>query len=127
MQMEENTLRYITEHQLSSCMNKTKWKELVSEITSIEYYEPLVNIKLIFDKENNNSFSPVWWNEVERDGFELIEWIQIKPFSIEKVGKLVELKKTDFTESVKKALDKHSIPYHYGDNVFTVYGYKRMK
>ena len=88
--METRTLKYISNNQLASCMNNTKWKELVNEITSIEGYEPLVNIKLIFEKENNNnnnnnnSFSLVWWNEVERDGFELIEWIQIKPFEIEK-------------------------------------------
>jgi hypothetical protein len=125
--MEEEIFKYITNHQLSSCMNNTKWKELVSELTSIECYEPLVNIKLIFDNENNNDFSHVWWDEVERDGFELIEWIQIKPFKIEKVGRLIEPKKTDFTEFVKKALDKHNIPYNYGNEVFTVQGYKRMK
>jgi len=67
--MDTRTLKYISENQLSSCMNNTKWKELVDEFTSIEGYEPLVNIKLIFDAGNNNTFSQVWWEEVERDGF----------------------------------------------------------
>jgi hypothetical protein len=125
--MEEKTLKYITDHQLLSCMNNTKWKELASEITSIEDYELLVKIKLIFDKENDNGFSPVWWDEVESDGFELIEWVQIKPFKIEKAGRLIEPKKTDFTESVKKALAKHNIQYEYDSSVFTVHGYRRMK
>ena len=123
--MDTRTLKYISENQLSSCMNNTKWKELVDEITSIEGYEPLVNIKLIFDAGNNNTFSQVWWEEVERDGFELIEWMQIKPFEIEKSASLIEQKLTDYTEVLKKGLDKHNIEYHYENEAFTIYGYKR--
>ncbi|MFT7012031.1 MAG: hypothetical protein ACI8RP_001768 [Urechidicola sp.] len=78
---------------------------------------------MIFDKENNNSFSPIWWDEVERDGFEIIEWIQIKPFKIEKSTILIETKLTDYSESVKKGLDKHNIQYEY--DIFTIYGYLR--
>tara|TARA_B110000967_G_C18659655_1_gene447535 strand:+ start:491 stop:787 length:297 start_codon:yes stop_codon:yes gene_type:complete len=98
---------------------------LVDEFTSIEGYKPLVNIKLIFDAGNNNTFSQVWWEEVERDGFELIEWMQIKPFEIEKSASLIEQKLTDYTEVLKKGLDKHNIEYHYENEAFTIYGYKR--
>lgn len=125
--MEPKIAKYILDNQLSSHMNYTKWKELVQEITSIEGYEPLVNIKLIFETENNNSFSPVWWNEVEKDGFELIEWMQIKPFEIENLGSLIEQKITDYTEVVKKGLNKHNIQYEYENGIFTIYGYKKMK
>jgi hypothetical protein len=125
--MEKRTLKYISDHQLSSCMNTTKWKKLVTEITSNEMYEPLVNIKLIFDEKNTNSFSPVWWNEVERDGFELIEWLQIQPFNTEKGIRLTDPTQIDHTEFIQKALKKHNIPYEYDHSIFTIYGYKRMK
>jgi hypothetical protein len=125
--MEKRTLKYISDNQLASCMNTTKWKELVHEITSNEAYEPLVNIKLIFEEENNNSFSPVWWNEVERDGFELIEWLQIQPFKTEKGVRLIDPKQIDYTEFIQKGLDKHAIQYEYENDIFTIYGYIRMK
>ncbi len=125
--MDKRTRNYIFENQLASCMNTTKWKKLVAEITANETYDPLVNIKLIFDIENNNSFSPVWWNEVERDGFELIEWIQIQPFKTEKGVRLISSTQIDYTEFIQKGLNKHNIPYEYDQGVFTIYGYKRMK
>jgi len=125
--MDKKTRNYILDHQLSSHMNTTKWKKLVHEITSNETYDPLVNIKLIFDEENNNSFSPVWWNEVERDGFELIEWLKIQPFNIEKGIRLTDAKQIDYTEFIQKGLDKHAIQYEYEQGIFNIYGYKRMK
>jgi len=125
--MDKRIRNYILDHQLSSHMNTTKWKKLVHEITSNEAYDPLVNIKLIFDEENNNSFSPVWWNEVERDGFELIEWLKIQPFNTEKGIRLTDAKQVDHTEFIQKSLDKHTIQYEYEQGIFTIYGYKRMK
>ena len=117
--------KYIVEHQLSSWMNNTKWKELVSEITSRDDFDPSVNIKTLFDSENNRLFSPVWWEEVERDGFEIIEWLEINPKKTEHIGRLVEPKTEDFTEFIENGLKKHSIPYEINDGIFKVYGYKR--
>lgn len=57
---EDEVLKYVFEHQLVSTMNNTKWKEMVKEITADPNYNPAVNIKLIFDKENEGKFSPVW-------------------------------------------------------------------
>ena len=68
----------ISEKNLSSQMNNTKWKELVDSITSNSDFNPDVNIKFLFDQENNGKFCPVWWSEIERDGFERIEWIELE-------------------------------------------------
>jgi hypothetical protein len=97
-------------------MNNTKWSELVKELASMGENEPLVNIKLIFDEGNNDSFSLVWWDEVEREGFELIEWIKIKPFKTDKI---------DFTEQIRSRLKIHNIHYNYESGMFVIYGYKR--
>ena len=122
--MNRDIFNYIKDHKLSSRMNNTKWKEMVEVITSDDEYLPLVNIKLIFDADSNNSFSPVWWHEVEKNGFELIEWIQIKPFKIEKSGRLIDPKITDYTEFIKSGLDKHNVPYEHEGELFTIYGYR---
>jgi len=117
--------KYITNNQLSSCMNNTKWKELISEITQREDFNPPVNIKYVFDLENNGLFSPVWWEEVEREGFNLIEWLEINPIKTIKVGRLVKPKMEDFTEFIESGLIKHSIPYEFSNGIFKIYGYRR--
>jgi len=123
--VNSKTLEYIEAQNLTSCLNNTKWKEFVTEINSIEKYEPLVNIKHIFDKENNGTFTPVWWNEVERDGFELIEWIQINPIKEEYIGTLAPASRMNYTEEIKIALKKHNIHFEFEKDIFIIYGYKR--
>lgn len=117
--------KYIIEHQLSSCMNNTKWRELVEEITKDQDYNPSVNIKTVFEKENNNSFSTVWWEEVESEGYNLIEFLEINPIKEEFVGRLVKPKTTDYTKFIESGLKKHSIPYEVNEGIFKIYGYKR--
>jgi len=124
--MKDDSLQqYIVKHQLSSWMNNTKWKELINEITSKEDFDPSVNIKTVFDKKNNGLFSPVWWNEVESDGFELIEWMEINPIKTEQIGRLVEPKNEDFSDFIENCLKMHSIPYEIKEGIFKIYGYKR--
>lgn len=114
--MDTRTLKYISENQLSSYMNNAKWKKLVNELTSRNDFEPLVNIKLIFETENNNSFSLVWWDQVESEGFELIEWMQIKS---------CDQNANDYTEFVKNGIEKLNIEYEFDNGIFSIYGYKR--
>ena len=46
--------KYIDENQLRSCMNNTKWKELVEEIPKIQDFNPSVNINTVFEKDYVN-------------------------------------------------------------------------
>lgn len=124
---EDEVFKYISDHQLDSIMNNTKWKKLVKEINADPNYRPSVNIKYIFDRENNGKFSPVWWEEVERDGYKLIEWIEINPIKEERIGALVPPKVTDHTDFVKSAIEKHGIPYEVNGKVFKIWGYRRTK
>lgn len=125
--MEAQTLKYISENQLTSYMNHTKWVAFVKGINSIDGYEPMVNIKQIFDEENNGAFTQVNWTEVAQDGFERIERIQIDPIKKQYVGRLVAPQTTDFTEQLKTSLDKHHIPYDFEGGIFTIYGYRRPR
>lgn len=127
MMKEDEISKYVFEHRLVSIMNNTKWKEMVKEITTDPDYNPSVNIKCIFDKDNNGGFCPVWWDEVERDGFKLIEWLEINPIKEERVGALVSPKVTDYTGFVRSALEKHKIPYEINGKIFKILGYQRVK
>lgn len=124
--MRHDSIRkYIAEQQLTSNMNNTKWKELIKEITSDTEYDPRVNIKYLMDKDNNGKFSTVWWDEVEQYGFDSIEWIEINPIKEISIGRLVAPKTIDYSDFIKKRLDKQTIPYEIIDGIFKVYGYKR--
>lgn len=124
--MENNYLnKYIINNQLSSCMNNTKWTKLISEITKKEDFNPSVNIKYVLSSENNGLFSPVWWEEVKREGFNLIEWLEINPIKTTHIGRLVKPKTEDFSKFIETGLKKHSIPFEVNDGIFKVYGYKR--
>jgi len=107
-------------------LNTTKWREIVLVLTNILDYDPNVNIKLLTDKDNNGSFSPVWWSEVERDGFEYIEWLKINPIKRTYVGRLVKDKKEDFSKIIKQGLDKYTIPYEMENEIFVIYGYVKL-
>lgn len=86
---DQEILKYVQVNNLSSFLNNIKWKKLVSAITSGPSFNPPVNCKTIFESENNGVFSPVWWEEVERDGF------NIKPQKEENTGRLTKPKVTD--------------------------------
>ena len=122
--MDKLILKVITERQMTSCMNNTKWNELVAAITSKKDFDPPVRMKYLLDEEANSGFSPVWWNQIKDDGFELIEWLQIQAFKEEHVGRLVNPKITDHTSFIREALEKNSIPFEFDDGIFTIHGYK---
>ncbi len=105
-------------------MNNTKWKKFVLAINSIDGYEPPVNIKYVLDEENNRTFSPVWWEEIENERFELIEWIQISAIKQEYQGKLIETQRNSYLNELIVVLDKNNINYDLESEIFTVYGYK---
>lgn len=125
MMQEDEISKFVFDRQLASVMNNTKWKELVSAITSDPEFDPPVNLKLLWQKENNGKFSPVSWQEIERDGFKTIEWIEIKPLKEEYMGRLIPNKVTDYTEFIRTGLEKHSIPYELNEGIFKINGYAK--
>ena len=106
-------------------LNTTKWREIVLVLTNISNYDPKVNIKLLTEDSNPGGFTPVWWPEVERDGFEYIEWLKIDPIKRTYIGHLVKDKKEDFSQIIKKGLDKYAIPYEMENEIFVIYGYSK--
>ena len=124
---DQEILKYVHENNLSSYLNDTKWKKLVSAITSDPNFNPPVNYKTIFDKENNGDFSPVWWEELERDDFSIIEWLEIKPQKEEQTGRFTKPKVIDFTQFIQNCLEENSINYSFENGIFKITGYYRAK
>lgn len=100
-----------------------QWQKIIKAITSNNDFAPPVNIKLTFEQENNGRFSPVWWDQVEQEGFDLIEWIEIKPIKSEYIGRLVAPKTTDYTAFIKDCLDDNEIPYTLNEGIFRIENY----
>jgi len=122
--MDKRLSDILIKNNYSPRLNTTKWREIVSLLTTIPNYNPNVNIKLLTDESNNGLFSPVWWSEIELQvGFEYIEWLKINPIKKTYIGRLVEDKKEDFSEIIKKGLDKYTIPYEMENEIFVIYGY----
>ncbi len=125
--MEEPLAKYIQEQQLVSVMNNTKWKKLVSAITANPDFVPHVRLKYIFEEENKGGFTLVWWEEVEQEGFNNMEWLDINPVKEEFQGILISSKLTDYTVFIKEALEKNYIPYEIHNGIFRVKGYQRTR
>ena len=122
--MDKRLSDILIKNNYSPRLNTTKWREIVSLLTTIPNYNPNVNIKSLTDESNNGLFSPVWWSEIELQvGFEYIEWLKINPIKKTYIGRLVEDKKEDFSEIIKKGLDKYAIPYEMENEIFVIYGY----
>lgn len=121
----ENVLKVIQSEQLTSLMNNTKWKKLINSLTSDSDFIPSVYIEYLFKTLNGSGYSPVWWNEVEQDGFEIIEWLDILPYKEIIRGKLVQNKRIDYSDFIKECLENNSINYERSEDKFRIYGYKR--
>ena len=122
--MDKRLSDILIKNNYSPRLNTTKWREIVTVLTTIPNCNPNVNIKLLTDESNNGLFSPVWWSEIELQvGFEYIEWLKINPIKKTYIGRLVEDKKEDFSEIIKKGLDKYTIPYEMENEIFVIYGY----
>jgi len=123
--MNNELKNYLTKNGLFSFMNNTKWKKIIHEINSKDGYEPQVNIEYVMNHKNwKELYSKVWWNEVEKEGFEYIKVLRINP--IEKIhrGKLIEDKIMDHSEFITQSLKKHNVSIEKIDGIFLVYGYK---
>lgn len=123
--MNNQTLKYINEHQLSSVMNNTKWRKLDSAVNESDDFVPHIRYKLIHEDEPNSGFTPVWWNELLEIS-EVIEWLEIQPFQIEHFGGLVSDKQTDFTSLLSGQLKKQSIPFSIENGMYRIWGYLRV-
>lgn len=119
--MNENLLKLINEKQMTSILNKTKWKEICDYFSNENTFSPLVRGKLLTNGEMSG-FAEVWWTEVF-GCCELIEWMEFSKYKYEHRGNLLPKKEMDVTVEVKEALDDIGVAYTDEERVFKVWGY----
>lgn len=114
---------FIFANQLSSVMNRTKWKELAREMTSNPEFNPEVRIKYIDDELTGYSFYHLDWEWVKFGDARIIEWMEIDSSRRVYVGRLVNKSTSDFSAWVRQSLQKHSIPFDETEGIFRINGY----
>lgn len=120
--MDKKTRRYIEENQLTSFMNKTKWRELAEGLISNQEFEPEVSLKILGEYEPSE-YSLLDWEWVRFGVSSCIEWIDIDPAKKEYRGKLVADKETDYSDFIESILKSRNISYSVKDKIYRVWGY----
>lgn len=119
----------IQQRQLTSYMNKTKWRELINDIKAIPYLS--IKYKTLFDE-----FEPeLYWTVIGDEylchmNTAVIEWFKIED-EIKKYSRRGLLLEPEVTEEkvkdkIQSFFEKYSIYFEYERNsgVFTVFGYR---
>ncbi|ASK69660.1 hypothetical protein CF168_12760 [Shewanella bicestrii] len=122
--MNADTLAYLNQHQLTSVMSLTKWRQLELALHEKPDFMPHVRYKLLEDEGPNPGFTPVWWNELLAI-CERIEWLEIDSLKREHRGRLLPEKTTDFTAYIEAQLYKYRLPYSKEAQGIRIWGYLR--
>lgn len=119
----------IEQRQLTSCMNNTKWREMLDDI--IEIPNLTIRYKSLFDEAEPESSWKIADDESLRYmNLSEIEWFKIDDVTREysRKGLLLdpEVTEENVKDKIERILEKHSIYYEYeaDSGVFTVFGYK---
>ena len=119
----------IQQRQLTSYMNKTKWREMINDIKEIPHLS--IKYKTLFDE-----FEPeLYWTVIGDEylchmNTAVIEWFKIedviKKYSRKGLLLEPEVSKEKVKDKIQSIFEKHSIYYEYERNsgVFTVFGYR---
>ncbi len=126
---KDEVMKIVSEKQLCSVMNNTKWRELLDAVKALPFPPPYqikcVNVKEptpeVFDRD-------VWywgdWSDEALTPFYAIEWICVRPTYKKHRGRLIDDALIDETSEFISALDRHAIPYATDNGAFFIYGYK---
>lgn len=125
---KEKVMNAVSERQLTSVMNNTKWKVLQSAVLNILPFPPPYQAKYILeDSPSPNEFdNDVWYLGDWIEGlmpFYYVEWIRVRPRYLKSKGKLIQPEIIDITEEFIGILEKHSIPYFLDNESIYIYGY----
>lgn len=118
----------ISERQLSSVMNNTKWRRLQSAVLQQLPITPSFQVKFLLDDFPNpehfgeeNLYSRDW--EEGLDPFFAVEWIKGNLKCKSSKGRLLEPEVTDYTDKFIHLLKDLKIPFVKEDSTIRIYGY----
>ncbi|QPK94154.1 hypothetical protein HCQ94_00055 [Actinomyces sp. zg-332] len=130
----EKVLAIISERNLCSYMNNTKWNELSQAMLEEMPFPPPYVVKYLFEDENSvpkleddDSNFGTWYRCdccCFPNGTISIEWIKIRPRYLKHIGTLVESELVDASKKLQEILNKYNINYEVENNTYCIYGYK---
>lgn len=126
--MRDDVLKIVNREQLVSCMNNTKWHQLLERLNEIRVDK---RVKYI-DSDRVTNWQPGAWmpvpGYVEFSGgptpFRFIEWLEIKK-AANGYGKLASDRITDRTTEIREVLAKMNLDLEETETTFIVRGYIR--
>jgi hypothetical protein len=128
MQNAERTRRYIERERLTSCLNDTKWQELVAAMRSFKDFVPKYQVKHV--RENLQPpgvpWDAEWYYHLPWPRM-VIEWVDIDPINVvDKRNEEERRKETpDFTADIVAALRSIGVPFSIEGHRLRVWCYLR--
>lgn len=129
--MKEKILKVISEKQMHSVMNNTKWMELQRAVKTLPFPPPYqmkyVDMETLYPETFTKN---IWywgdWSNEALIPFYAIEWVRVQPIIYKKhTGMLTTDEIIDETKEFVLVLNKYSIPYEEENGTYIIYGYKR--
>ncbi|MNI41854.1 hypothetical protein D3C73_961180 [compost metagenome] len=125
---KDRVLKAVSERQLASIMNKTKWKELQTAVLNTLPCPPPFQAKYVLvESPSPNEFEEdVWYVGDWVEGlmpFYDVEWIRVRPRRIINIGRLIPPEIIDITDEFIGILKEYSIPYYCSNESIYIYGY----
>jgi hypothetical protein len=126
---KQKVMKIISEKNMYSIMNNTKWSELQNAIKELPFPPPYL-LRYVTDESDPLPFNGEVkflgdWSEEPLFPFFRIEWVKVRPRYLRCRGRLIEDELVDETEQFVSILKKYSIPYEEESGDFTIYGYKK--
>ncbi|KGR74962.1 hypothetical protein CD33_14625 [Ureibacillus sinduriensis BLB-1 = JCM 15800] len=121
-------MKVITERNLVSIMNDTKWRELQDAVINNLLFPPPYQIKYLLENQlHPEEFEAdvSYWGDWKEGivPFYSVEWIRVRPRYLKYRGRLVSPEVVDITDDFVKLLMELSIPYRLRSDTYYIYGY----
>ena len=135
--LKERVRKIVSQRELCSYMNDTKWNELRSAMLNEMPFPPPFIVKFLFDSEciketefqKDVYYLGDWYYGLSLDGccFNAsfaIEWIKIRPRYLKRHGALIGPEIISAESDFVRILNKYNIPFVKNDGVYCIYGYR---
>lgn len=115
---KERVLRAVSEKNMYSIMNNTKWNELRNAVKELPFPPPYILKSVLEDEKDDHNFNnDVWyigdWSDEAFLWARLyeVEWIKVRPRYVKSRGRLISDEIIDETQQFVEILRRYSIPY----------------
>lgn len=125
---KDKVMEAVSERQLASVMNTTKWTELQTAVHNTLPFPPPFQAKYVLtESPSPHEFEDdVWYVGDWVEGlmpFYAVEWIRVRPRRVVHTGRLIPPELIDITEEFIGILKEYSIPYYLSNDSIYIYGY----